>query len=260
MKAGLSTLYCLGKSFRILLKELKNAPVSNIELVDEGLHFFTDRRIASIKKIVRERDFTTTVHAPFADINIASPNRDVWQIVLKRLKKSIRFSSNLGSTLWVFHPGLRTGISHIYPGLDWRINMRAILELKRIADKQGLRIAIENGPSPFPFLLKNVDDFLKFYDELRDDDIGITLDVGHANLNGQIPKFVESFPDRIVHVHVHDNLGDRDAHLGIGEGNIDWHSFLSSLKYAGYQGMLIVESEKNVHESLFRLKEMLSRL
>ncbi len=260
MKIGLSMLYCLGKPFPLLVEELKKVTIKNIELVDEGLHVLNSRRVGLLKKVVQEKGFCLSVHAPFADVNIASPSGYIRRTVLKRLRKSLLFSSNLSSNLWVFHPGLKTGISHIYPCLDWEINLETVCELKKFADELGLNIAIENGPSPFPFLLTNVEDFTRFYEELADLELGLALDVGHANLNNQIYRFMETFSQKIIHAHVHDNNGDRDSHLGIGEGNIDWVKVISNLKRIDYKGTLIIESERSILESLERLKAILQSI
>jgi len=68
--------------------------------------------------------------------------------------------------------------------------------------------------------VKNVEDFKRFYSEVNED-IGLVLDVGHANINGQIESFLTTFADKIVDMHVHDNYGKGDQHLGIGYGNIN---------------------------------------
>ncbi len=86
----------------------------------------------------------------------------------------------------------------------------------------------------------------------------MTLDVGHANINGQVYEFITSLPSRIAHTHLHDNLGDFDSHLGVGSGNIDWPKLIGALRKIDYIGALVVESEKNVDESLQKLKKLLS--
>jgi len=257
MKIGLSMLFCLGHPFSYLMRELGKAEVENIELVDEGLHALNNRRVRAIRKIIQDKGFQVTVHAPFVDVNIASPVASFRRVVLSRLKRSILLSSQIDSRLWVFHSGLQTGVSHFYPGLDWEINLRSVRELKDAAEQYGVKIAIENCPDPFPFLLKSVEDFIRFFEALGETDLGLTLDVGHANINNQICGFIEKFPDRIVHTHLHDNHGDFDYHLGIGSGNIEWLKVVKMLKKIGYEGTLMVESEKNIKESLERLKTLL---
>jgi sugar phosphate isomerase/epimerase len=65
-------------------------------------------------------------------------------------------------------------------------------------------------------------------------------------------------PDRIVHVHAHDNNGKNDQHLGVGYGNIDWKSFSGLVKKAGFGRLVIIESFEHVQESLEKMKLLLS--
>jgi len=104
-------------------------------------------------------------------------------------------------------------------------------------------------------LLKSVDDFRKFYDELGED-IGLVLDVAHAHINNQIHSFVEQFSDKIVHMHASDNYGSEDQHLGIGRGNIDWTEFAQVVKDANYGNLIVVESRDNVEESVQFLRKL----
>ena len=71
----------------------------------------------------------------------------------------------------------------------------------------------------------------------------MTLDLGHAEIQSQTNSsfgFLARFPDRIRHVHLHDNHGGTsvrdDLHLPIGAGSIDFAAILHDLRAAGYDG------------------------
>jgi sugar phosphate isomerase/epimerase len=252
---GLSMLFCLGEPFPSLLKHLHEVDVSHIEIVDEGSHTLNRRRIKSLRKVAEAHDLNFVVHAPFAGINIAVPSPFLRRTNLKRLKKSIFYAGQLDCRLWLFHPGLQTGVSHFYPGMDWQLNLDSVRTLLKIGRKEGVEIAIENVPEPHPFLMKNVQDFSRFYDELNDD-IGMVLDVAHANLNHQIQEFIRQFPEKIVHIHVSDNDGASDLHLGIGYGTIDWESVAKEIKKAEYRNIIMLESTEHVEESIQTLRKL----
>jgi sugar phosphate isomerase/epimerase len=200
-------------------------------------------------------DLDFVVHAPFAGINIAVPSPVLRRTILKRLEKSIFYAGQLDCRLWLFHPGLQTGVSHFYPGRDWQLNLDSVRTLLKIGRKEGVEIAIENVPEPFPFVMKNVQDFSRFYNEL-DDDIGMVLDVAHANLNRQIQDFIRQFSEKIVHMHVSDNDGAHDLHLGIGYGSIDWETVAKEIKKAKYSNVIMLESIEYVEESLQTLRKL----
>lgn len=254
VKIGLSTLFCLGQPFSTMIKHLRKLDVRYVEIVDEGLHALNHKRAEILKRLARLHGFEYTVHAPFADINIASPNRVLRKAMLKRLEKSILCARELNCKVCVFHSGLKTGLSSFYPGEDWKQNLESVRNLLNFSREQGVEIALENCPEPYPFLLKSVKDFSRFYRELKDD-VGLVFDIGHANLNSQIKEFLDCFSDKIVHMHAHDNRGKSDAHLGVGCGSISWASVVKAIKGIDYGGVVVVESVTRVEESLQALRK-----
>jgi len=255
MNIGLSMLFCLGEPFQSLLKRLKEVDVNCVELVDESQHALNSKRVQALKRIANAKDLDFTVHAPFVDINIASPNPTLRRVMLKRLEKSIAYARQLRSRQWVFHSGWKTGVSEFYPNVDWQLNLRSIRTLLTISRKQNVEISVENTPEPFPFLLKTMQDFASFFSELGSD-IGMTLDVAHAHTSHQVLELIERFSDKIVHVHVSDNEGKYDSHRGIGHGNIDWDAIAEALKHIRYKGWIMLESTENVEESLQTMRQI----
>ena len=67
----------------------------------------------------------------------------------------------------------------------------------------------------------------------------MTLDIGHANHAGYSTD--EIIFDSIKHVHAHDNFGDDDSHLPLGEGNIELNDIINSLESKNYKGIYILE-------------------
>lgn len=252
-KIGLSMLYCLSKPFSKMIKHLCEAETSYIEIVDDGLHALNKRRVRMLNDLASSHNLKYTVHAPFADVNIASPSKPLLNAMFKSLRKSIVHASALNCQVWIFHSGLKTGISSFYPGKDWLQNLESTRLLYTFASDYGLKIGVENAPEPYPFLLRNVEEFKRFYNEI-DENIGMVLDIGHSNINGQTVKFLEAFHDKIVHIHAHDNDGKGDIHLGIGYGTTDWSSVVSEIKKIEYGKTIVVESVEHVEESVQTLK------
>jgi sugar phosphate isomerase/epimerase len=257
-KIGLSMLYCLSEPFNKMLNRLNKVKTRYVEVLDEGLHALNKKRVAMLSQVAKSHSIQFTVHAPFADINIASPSKPMLIATLKRLRESMAYAVTLDAKLWVFHPGNKTGISMFYPGEDWKQNIRSIYELHKTAEEYGLNIAIENLPEKYGFIMKTPRDFQKFYKETGLSDIGIVLDVGHANLEGQTEHFLKNMPDKIVHIHISDNMGEDDQHLGVGYGKIDWQRFAETLRAIDYDKTVIIECVENVEESLRKLRQLLA--
>ncbi len=256
-RIGVSMLYTLGESFNKMLKHLLKIETKYAEIVDDGLHTLSKKRVASLSEAAKSRDITYTVHCPIADINIASPSRPMLNASLKRLKQSMAYASDLDAELWVLHPGFVTGITPFYPGSEWKQNIQSIRLLDEVSKEYGLRIALENVPQKYGSVMKTSDDFERFYDETGSE-IGMVLDVGHANLENQIQPFIQKLPNKIWHFHLSDNIGEVDQHLGIGYGKINWQDFAAAIKRVNFNGIVMLESVFNVEESLSKLKQLFS--
>ncbi|MBS7659178.1 MAG: sugar phosphate isomerase/epimerase family protein [Candidatus Bathyarchaeia archaeon] len=255
-KVGLSTLYKLSESFISALKDVLNYNVEVIEVVDDGAHSLNKQRVSKLLEIAKCYDVSFSVHAPFADINIASPSPILLRAMIKRLLKSLKYAAALGSRVWVLHPGVETGISSFYPEKSWIKNRETIRLLWRTIGDYGVTLAIENLPEPYPFIMKNVEHFKRFYEEV-DVDVGLALDIGHANISKQVDLFIRTFRGRIVHIHAHDNFGKVDEHLGIGYGSVNWEMTIRLLKEINYSNFIIVESISHVRESLTNLSKLI---
>lgn len=140
------------------------------------------------------------------------------------------------------------------PVIEYKIEL-----LKRIltkANQEGIVLCIEN-------LSESAEDLKRPFNEMPQ--LYLTLDLGHAQLltnENRSQGFITYFPERIRHVHLHDNMGGNshkdDLHLPPGKGIIDIESILAGLKTIGYQGTMILELKPlEVAECLDRVKAML---
>ncbi|OPY26526.1 MAG: hypothetical protein A4E31_01455 [Methanomassiliicoccales archaeon PtaU1.Bin030] len=56
---------------------------------------------------------------------------------------------------------------------------------------------------------------------------------------GLVKEFLR-LKKRIINLHVHDNRGEFDEHLPIGDGTVDFPQVIKGLK--GYRGRYVIES------------------
>jgi sugar phosphate isomerase/epimerase len=257
-KIGISMLHTLAEPFSAMIERLATVETDYVEIVDDGLHTLNKKRVATLNEAAKPRGIKYSLHCPIADVNIASPSRPMLNASLKRLKQSMAFANELNAELWVLHPGQITGITPFYPGSEWQQNTQSIYLLHKAAKDYGLRIAIENVPKKYGSVMKTTEDFQKLYEETGLTDIGIVLDTGHANLEAQTERFLTQFPEKIFEMHLSDNMGESDQHLGIGFGKIDWQRLVQSLKQIDFNGVIMIESVFNVPESLTKLRQLLA--
>ncbi len=125
--------------------------------------------------------------------------------------------------------------------------IRALKEIVEYGRKNSVAINLEN-------LSETAEDLEPVMDEVPN--LGLTLDVGHANLGGSENKsiaIIEKFGRLIRHVHLHDNLGGQsqadDLHLPMGAGTVDFKAIMTWLMSAGYDGTLTLEVKPEFQEA-----------
>ncbi len=255
MELGVSTLFCLHKPFDDALTDILQAGNECIELTDEGLHALTQLRVERLLELKASYGLRYALHAPFADVNIAAFDTSIREAVLRRLENSVRWASALNVEAFIFHPGASSAMEYFNPGVAWRLNLESVRRLMKFARDYGVPAMIENVPEPFPFLMKSMEDFERFYEEV-DLDIRMVLDVAHSGLRGETLEFIEQFNDKIGHIHMSDNLGESDEHLQLGKGSIDWEEVMSAIRASHFDGWIVIESFNGIEESL-KLLELL---
>jgi len=256
-KIGVSMFYCVGESFNRMVKRLDTHDTKYIELFDDATHDLSKARIVQLREAAKSYGLTYSVHAPFSDINIGSIIKPMLNASLKRLKQSLLNASAIDAKMWVFHPAQRTGIGQFYPDADFKNMCQSIELLYTQAEELGVNISLENMPGKYWFLMSTPEEFRRMYKETSLP-VGITLDLGHANLEGQVQPFIDELADKIVHIHASNNYGTDDQHNGVDEGTIDFVGFTDALKKIGYDKTVVVESITNVPQSIARLKQLLA--
>lgn len=256
MEIGLSSLYLIGKPFKSLLESIRLHDVKLWEVVDENTLKLDEHRIQSLLELKKKHNLTFTIHAPFADVNIASLVPEVRQMAMERLEQSIQHASQLEAEAIVIHPGHRGALTSFYPTEEWRLNVDAIARLAASAKDMGVQLCLENMPKGYSTLMNDHESFNRIHDELGWEDFRIVLDIGHANTSGELSILLDRFSRQIVHVHAHDNQGNRDSHEEIGKGTVDWQIVAQKIRQTSCR-TVVVESTKGVDASLERLQQLL---
>ncbi len=153
------------------------------------------------------------VHGPFADLCPGSSDPLVRDLARHRFEAAYRLAQGLDATHLVFHHGYVPGTS--FPS-RWLARSREFWKgLLRVAPPE-VQCHLENHLERDPELLA---DLLAAVDDPR---LDACLDVGHVHCHSSVPiiPWIERLGPRIGHVHLHDNHGADDEHLGLGEGSI----------------------------------------
>ena len=166
------------------------------------------------------------------------------------IHKAIYVSARLGAEWCAYHTrdSFFTGFVKMITHND---NNKLISKFLETAEKNNTGIAIENLPlfNDVAYFTSGIDELVGLVDSFRSDSVGICWDTGHANL---LPydqsDAVRYMGKRLKCTHIHDNYKDDDWHHLPTFGNVDWKSFVSSLRKVGYDGGLTLEALETISD------------
>ena len=231
MKLGASTLAGIEYPLENTLEFIENLGLEYAELV----HQFPWEEIDV--ELLESFNLKYSIHTPFMDVNIAALQEKSRLNSLEQIKDSINLANRIDAEAVVVHPGLASFLVNKYFLDDvYKAANESIKELNEYGEDLGVLTTVENMPTFDAMIYKNIDQLDEFLNSI---DMGMTLDIGHANHVGYSPEAM--IFDSIKHVHVHDNFGDDDAHLALGEGSIDLKCIINALEKKNYKGIYIIE-------------------
>lgn len=174
------------------------------------------------QKLIRpiaERSF----HGPFGDLVAGSFDPMVREVARFRYDHAVETAGELGISRIILHHGYVPGTS--LP--DGWLRRCSQFWKDFLSDKSPtLQIYLENHLEKNPELILQV---LKSIDDLR---ISACLDIGHVHCcaKGDNVAWITQMKDRISYVHLHDNHGLKDEHLGLGDGTIPLEAVCEALE------------------------------
>ena len=179
-----------------------------------------------VSKELAAGNIRVTIHGPFADLSPGSADSEIRKLTVRRFEQLLSLIPLFKPKTVVCHAGYDWK-RYVYFREEWIENSLKIWSWlgKRLRD-EGSRLMLENvyeeDPEELRVLLEN----------LAEQDVGLCFDIGHQNVFGKTPleKWLESVGPYIGQIHLHDNHGKRDEHLGLGMGTIDFQPLFDYLK------------------------------
>ena len=162
--------------------------------------------------------------------------KNLQEIFIPKMKKLMDFSPVLG---------IQKGTMHFWMDKRWapddlvQAKTEMLAELVAHASKRDMVLCLENPTAQH-------DTFGQIFEAVPG--LMMTMDIGHGELLSDVNTsfgFMEHLPDRIKHVHVHDNMGGTgvkdDLHLPLGEGIVEYPKILNQLKEMEYESTVTLE-------------------
>jgi sugar phosphate isomerase/epimerase len=230
MKLGVSTWSLLNADLDSAVRAIGDAGFEYIEIwgeVPHAYHEWTDWK--RLKQTLSNYDMTLTLHAPFTDLNLATPFQPVRGAIARTLADFVKFGEHLGASMITFHPG-----SVYNEALVPESTENSVAILRGLVKESGgrLTICIENqtrSRSKYHFPLASTIESLELL-LAQVEGSRFTLDTGHAHVSGLDPLILaERVGSKLAEIHLSDNAGVIDDHLIPREGTASLQGLLDKV-------------------------------
>lgn len=203
-----------------------------------------EKHVRNLRKIAESYGKTfEQSHAPFPPFRIGDDEYS--RRTMPKVERAIEISGMLGVKICVVHP--------VAAGDDqYDINMRYYETLAPLAQKYGVKVALENmwgrdkeTGKIVPNICSVADDFNKYVDSLDSDLFTACLDLGHCGLVGSEAAYMIKAmgSDRIKSLHIHDNNYKDDSHTIPYLGKMNWDEIFKALGEINYKGNFTYEAD-----------------
>ncbi|MFO7840508.1 MAG: sugar phosphate isomerase/epimerase family protein [Desulfosalsimonadaceae bacterium] len=184
---------------------------------------------AAVAEKLHQRGCSITIHGPFLDLSPGSPDKAIRNTSLQRFRQMVEAVEVFRPLVVVCHAAYDAS-RYDFCREQWIENSMDTWQWVATAVKErGAKLMLENVYERDPSELLAV--LERFAPEL----LGCCIDVGHQAVFGNVDlsKWIDRLRSYIGQLHLHDNNGDFDAHLGMGKGCIDFRpvfDFLASCR------------------------------
>ena len=239
MSIGINTNIEYGLDTKTLYQDIKSVGFKNIMIA------FKETEIE--ESILCAKDLGLNipyVHLSCREINsiwVKSPITDKY---MAKLKKEIDLCSKYNIPIAVIHPIAGNPNSRPVPVNPNGLN--AIREIVDYAKDRNVKLAIENvdieSLTYLDYILENI----------SKEDLGFCYDAGHNYLYYPENNVLEKYGDRVIAIHLHDNLMDyeefddytKDRHMLPFDGKINFEKVCATLANSTYDNVIMVEVNK----------------
>jgi len=186
---------------------------------------------------------------------LSDPSPQVRQQGLNGLKQALRDAGRYGATSVLLVPGKVT--QEVSYNDCWKRSIAEIRKAIPVAEKVGVKIAIENVWNDFITKPKQAKDFL---DEIDNPQVGWHFDIGNTIRYSPPQTWIPVLGKRILKLHIKEFSKARGFGVRFFEGDDNWPAIMQALDAVGYHGWGISEQPGNQSKSAAALKDLAARM
>ena len=207
--------------------------------------------IQNLKKLLQKYKLDVVGHTA-CYLPIGSPVRSFRETAVSEAERYFEVFSKLNVKFVTIHTNWPPGLFSTKEGVEFQIE--TLKKMVNVAKKYNLELMLEPIDT-WQDDIKSVSEILKKVPGLY-----LHIDIGHVNLFGRKPEqFIKKFHKKLKHIHLHDNDGNKDLHIPIGTGKIDWENLIKILKKY-YNGTITLEIFSKDRDYVLLSRDKLKKL
>ncbi|MDD2852533.1 MAG: sugar phosphate isomerase/epimerase [Desulfuromonadaceae bacterium] len=209
----------------------------------DALDRLIPEELSALADSLRNSGLHTTIHAPFLDLNPGAVDTGIRAVSRQRIRQVLQTAEILRPKVIVVHPG--------YDDLHYGDNRMIWLknsidfwqEFVPLVRELGTILAVENIYEKEPSTIKAL------LDAVSDPCFRHCFDVGHWHLftTVTLEEWFRELGEYVVECHIHDNHGQLDEHLPVGEGAIPFEQFFPLLLQYAPTAVRTIEAHSTEH-------------
>ena len=198
--------------------------VESIEFsISENLDHLDDCLASYEKRLCQMKCDNLALHGPFLDLNPAAFDSMIQKTTMHRFEQCYEAARVLGAKKIIYHSCYNPTVYFLE---GWAPRVVDFFERFLENKSEDIEILMEYVMDPVP------EPIAEIAEQISHPAFGLCLDVGHANCFSKISgeQWIDMLNSHIRHVHLHDNIGDRDSHLPLGKGTVPKEKLFAWLK------------------------------
>ncbi|MFW8602372.1 sugar phosphate isomerase/epimerase family protein [Desulfobacterota bacterium M19] len=219
-----------------------------IGLEGEILYTRKESDYCKIADLLRRNSLSCTLHAPFFDLAPGAIDYKILTVSREKLRLAFELISIFKPRAVICHLAYEEN-KHGYKLDEWCCHSEVTWrQLTALAASGGSRLMLENTYETTP------ERHIAMLKALDSPHVGFCLDTGHLLAFAGSPwqEWLPAMSPWLGHLHLHDNNGRRDEHLGIGRGKFDFQGLFRFLARHDLHPLITLEphSEDDLQVSL----------
>lgn len=209
-----------------------------------ALQYQDDAWFEKTAEAFKSAGIKSSIHLPFQDLAPGSQDDFIWEACKKRLLQAMERVEVFEPVHYVGHPQYSPLAPPEYreEWLDRSVRVWSEFIEKRPSDAPlYLENTFDDYPEPLAELL------VELTGRFGKDAVGICFDVGHwfcfskGKERKNLAQWLDVLGPFMRHLHLHDNDGSSDQHMGMGKGNIPWEEFFHGAAERGIRPGVTLE-------------------